>query len=122
MPSHLPFVEREAGDDQRLALRAGLLDPIVAAPFGIDAVADLRHHAFEAELAGMREHLATLELEALAELDVRAGDDLLQFGLAADERFLPDVSAGPIVTAPGEYVDGLVGQVDLETTGWLRDW
>ena len=39
----VPFVavEREAGDGQRLALRAGFLDPVVAAAGGVAAVAHL---------------------------------------------------------------------------------
>jgi hypothetical protein len=39
------------------------------------------------------ENLASLDLEAFAELDVRRTDDLLQFGLPPDERLLPDVAA-----------------------------
>ena len=69
----VPFVavEREAGDRQRLALRAGLLHPIVAAAGRIAAVAHLGDDAFQPDLAGVREHLAAVDLEALAELDRR---------------------------------------------------
>jgi len=35
----LAFVERETGDRQGLALRAGFLDPVVAAAAGVRAVA-----------------------------------------------------------------------------------
>ncbi|KMS30280.1 hypothetical protein FE79_15045, partial [Staphylococcus aureus] len=67
----VPFalVEREAGDSQRLALRAGLLHPIVAAAAGVHAIADFRDHTLQADLAGVREHLAAFNLEAFAELD-----------------------------------------------------
>ena len=122
----------------------------------------------------MREHLAALDLEAFAELDVGAVDDLLQFGLALDQRQLPKIAAvqieqierdqhdlgrlalelvlqhreiggavggghhdlavddggarldvpgvvgdlleavGPVVAAPGEDLDRLVGEMDLD--------
>ena len=39
------------------------------------------------------EHLAPLDFEALAELDLCASNDLLQFGLAPDQRLLSDVAA-----------------------------
>jgi hypothetical protein len=72
-------------------LRAGLLDPVGAAR--IRAVANLRHDAFKPEFAGVREHLAPLDLEAFAELHVGSGDDLVQFGLALNEWQLSEVSA-----------------------------
>src|ERR1700730_470504 len=55
-PVPLSPIEGEAGDGQRLALRAGLLNPVVAAPRWISAVPDLRHDAFQADLARVREH------------------------------------------------------------------
>ena len=87
----LPF-ESETGDRQRLALRAGLLDPVVAAPRGIGAVANFRYDAFEAELAGVLEHRLAVDLEGFAELDVGAGDDLLEFGLTLVQRQLPQIA------------------------------
>lgn len=41
------------------------LDPVVAAADWINAVTHLRDHAIGADLAGMLEHLAPLDLEAL---------------------------------------------------------
>jgi hypothetical protein len=43
----LGAIQGEAGDRQLLPLRAGFLDPVVAADAGIIAVADIRHHVFE---------------------------------------------------------------------------
>jgi CheY-like chemotaxis protein len=40
----------------------------------VDTVADLRHDAFKADLAGVRKHLGPLDVEAFAELNVRAGN------------------------------------------------
>ena len=88
MPSHRCRRQREAGDGQRLALGAGLLDPVVAAADGVAAVAHLGDDALEPDLAGVGEHLAAVDLEAFAELDVGAGDDLLQLRLALDQRQL----------------------------------
>ena len=53
------------------ALRAGLLDPVMSSATRVHAIANLRHDAFETELAGVREHLASLDLEAFTELDRR---------------------------------------------------
>jgi len=41
----------------------------------------------------VREHLLAVDLEGFAELDVGAGDDLLEFGLTLVERQLPQVAA-----------------------------
>jgi hypothetical protein len=79
-------------------LRAGLLDPVIAAPGRIDAVADLRDDALQAYLAGVFEHRLAVVLEGLAELDVGAGDDLFELGLALGERQLPQVSKGTVVS------------------------
>jgi hypothetical protein len=86
-------VEGEAGDGKRLAPRAGFLHPIAAAPRWIAAVADLGDDAFKADLAGVREHLLAVDLEAFAELDVGAVDDLPQMRLALDQRQLSKVRA-----------------------------
>jgi hypothetical protein len=59
----------------------------------VDAVVDLGDDAVEADLAGVDEHLAAVDLETFAELDVGAADDLLQFGLALSERQLSEVAA-----------------------------
>lgn len=48
----------------------------------IFALADLGDDAFQPDLAGMGIHLATIDLEALAELDVGAVDDRFQVRLA----------------------------------------
>jgi hypothetical protein len=70
-----------------------LLYPVDAAATGVDAVSYLRDHALQADLAGVREQLSPVDLEAFAELDVGAGDDLLELGLALEERQLPEVAA-----------------------------
>ena len=46
----------------------------------IGTVAHLRDDTFQTEFAGVREHLAALDLEAFAELDIGAIDDFLQLG------------------------------------------
>ena len=112
MPSHLSLVEREAGDGQRLALDAGFLHPVVAAARRIGAVAHLRDDAFQAELAGVREHLAALDLEAFAELDVGAIDDLLELGFALDQRQLPQIAAIQIEQIERDQHD--LGRLALE--------
>ncbi len=86
-------------------MRAGLFDPVFSSAARIRAVANFRHDAFETELAGVREHLASLDLEAFAELHVGAGDDLLQFGLALKERQLSDVSAVQVEQVEGDQYD-----------------
>src|SRR5450631_4826377 len=75
-----PFfaVERETGDGQRLTLGTGLFHPIVDATRDIPAVAHLRDDALKASLAGMLVHLGTIDLEAIAELDIGLGYDLLE--------------------------------------------
>lgn len=40
----------------------------------------------------MSEHRLAIDFEAFVELEVGAGDDLLQFGLALGERQLPDIA------------------------------
>jgi len=67
-------VEREPGDHQRLALAACHLNPVIAAPGLISAVADLGDDALEPDLAGLLVHLAAVDLETLAELDICVGD------------------------------------------------
>jgi hypothetical protein len=56
----VPFraVQRDAGDGQGLPLRAGLLDPVVAAARRVDAFADFGYDAFQTDLSGVREQLA----------------------------------------------------------------
>ena len=71
-------VERKTGDRQRLALGAGFLGPIVGAAGTISAVAQLRDDTFEAGLAGVLVHLASIDFEALTELDIRIGDVFLR--------------------------------------------
>jgi hypothetical protein len=74
-------------------LGAGLLHPIVAAPGCIAAVSDLGDDALKPDLAGMGAHLAPVDLEARAELDVGAVDELLQMRLALDQRQLSQIVA-----------------------------
>jgi hypothetical protein len=71
-------VESEAGDRQGLALGTGFLEPIVTATGDIAAIPNLGDDAFEAGLAGVLVHLLTVDLKALAELDIGVGDDLLE--------------------------------------------
>jgi len=73
----VPFfaIERETGDGQRLSLGTGLFHPIVDSTRDVPAVADLRDDALKAGLAGVLVHLATIDLEAVAELDIGLGDD-----------------------------------------------
>src|ERR1700681_1637132 len=78
----LVAVECEPGDRQRLPLGACLFHPIVAAPELISAVAGLGEDTLAAGLAGVLVHLASIDLEALAELDVRIGDELFENGLS----------------------------------------
>ena len=109
----LAAVEREAGDGQGLALRAGLLHPVVASSGRVDAVAHLRHHAFQADLACVREHFLAIDLEAFAELDVGPGDDLLQFGrLPLEQRHLPEIAPVQIEQIEGDQNDA--GRLALE--------
>jgi hypothetical protein len=88
-----PFLERRAGDGQGLALRAGLLHPVVAAAAGVAAVAHLRYDAFSPSLQACANISPALDLETFAELDIGAGHDRLQFGLAANKRLLAEVAA-----------------------------
>src|SRR6185437_6315226 len=67
-PVPLTPIDSEASDGQRLALRASLLDPVVAAARRVVAVANLRDDAFQANLERVREHLGAFCLEAFAEL------------------------------------------------------
>jgi hypothetical protein len=81
----IPFfaVEREPGDSQRLTLGTGLFHPIVDATRDVPATAYLRDDALKASLEGVLVDLATIDLEALAELDIGLGDDFLEQGLTA---------------------------------------
>ncbi len=53
-------------------------------------------------------HLAAIDLEALAELDIGLGDDLLEQCLALEERQLPQVVAVQVKQIEGDHHD-LVG-------------
>jgi len=57
----------------------------MAASGHILAVADLRDHALEPNRAGMLIHLAAVDLEAFAELDIRSGDDFLEQSLMLEQ-------------------------------------
>src|ERR1700675_4106840 len=91
----IPFfaVEREPGDSKRLTHGTGLFHPIVDATRDRPAVADLRDDALKTSLAGVLVHLATIDLEALAELDVGLGDDFIEQGLTLEQRQIPEVVA-----------------------------
>jgi hypothetical protein len=91
MPFHFFAIEREAGDGQCLTLGIGLFHPIVDSTRDVTAVADLRDDALKAGLACVLVHLATVELEALAELNIGLGDDFLEQGLTLKQRQLPEV-------------------------------
>ena len=93
MPSHFFAVECEPGDGQRLTLGTGLFHPIVDATRDVPTVADLRDDALKASFAGVLVHLGTIDLEALAELDIGLGDDFLEQGLTLKQRQLPQVLA-----------------------------
>jgi hypothetical protein len=82
----IPFgtIEREPGDGQRLALSAGFLDPIVGPTGRVAAISYLRDDTLKASLASMLVHLATIDLEALTELNIGLGNDLLEQRLALD--------------------------------------
>jgi hypothetical protein len=93
----------------------------------IDAVSDLGDDPFKTDLACVREHLLAVDLEALAELDVGHGDDLLELGLALPERKFPDVAAVQIEQIESDQNDArglaleLVRQ-DREVGGPVRGW
>lgn len=53
----------------------------------------------------MCEHRLAVNLEAFAELDVGAGDDLLELGLALVERHLPQVAAVKVEQIEGDQDD-----------------
>src|ERR1700680_1770167 len=103
----IPFfaVEREPGDSKRLTHGTGLFHPIVDATRCVPAVADLRDDALKTSLAGVLVHLATIDLEALAELDVGLGDDLLERGLTLEQRQIPQVVAVEVKQVEGDYHD-----------------
>src|SRR6185369_17033868 len=86
-----------AEDDEFLVLLAFRLDPVVAAARTIGRVAPLRDHAFEAEPAGVREHLraADLEMIAVAHDTIRIAifEQALQRGLAREQRLAGQVRA-----------------------------
>src|SRR4051794_36628002 len=86
-------IESEARDRERLALCAGFLHPGIAAAGNIAAVADLGDHALEPDLTGVSKYLGTVDLEAVAELDISMLDDLLQLGLPLDQRQFPQIVA-----------------------------
>ena len=65
----LVAVERKSGDGERLALRAGFLDPVIQSAGRVFAVSHLRNNALKAGTADVLVHLLTVDLETLAELD-----------------------------------------------------
>lgn len=85
-PVPLRTIECKTGNRQRFPLHTGLLDSVVRSSRWIGAVTYFRDDAFEPELAGVREHFAAVDLETFTELDVGAVQDLLEFGLAPEQR------------------------------------
>src|SRR5713226_10764172 len=103
----IPFaaVEREPGDGQCLALGAGFLHPIVDPARDVSAIAHLRDDALKARLAGVLVHLAAIDLEALAVLNIGLGDDLLEQGLTLEQRQLPKVVGVEVKQVEGDHHD-----------------
>src|SRR3569833_3071533 len=98
-------IERKARNRQALPLSAGLIHPIVSAACRVAAVTDLGHDTFEPDLASVGEHLAAVDLEAFAELDVGPVDQLLEMRLALEQRHLPKVVAIEIEQIEGHQHD-----------------
>ena len=73
----VPFL-RQARSRRWSASRAArrFLHPVACTPLRIGTVSQLRDDTLQAEFAGVREHLAALDLEAFAELDVGTIDHL----------------------------------------------
>jgi hypothetical protein len=118
------------GDRQRLALRAGFLDPVVAAAGSVTAITDFRDDAFQPDLAGVLIHLATVDFEAFAELQGSFRDKLFELRLALDQRQLPQIVTVEIEQVEGDQ-DDLVGfalqlilqhrEVCAAVIGWHHD-
>lgn len=72
----VPFgaIDGKLANGQRLALCAGILNPIVTAPRCVSTIGDFGDYAFQTDLAGMAVHLLAGGLETFAELNVRIGD------------------------------------------------
>jgi hypothetical protein len=77
----------------RHSLRAGFLDPVIAAAGRIAAVAHFRYHALQPDRAGLFVHRRSVDLEAFAELDCGLGDQLFQVKFTFLERQFPQVVA-----------------------------
>ena len=127
MPSNLFSFSAKAGDRQRLALGAGFLGPVAAESGLIPAIADLGDHALKADAAGMLEHLRAVDLEAFAELNVRIRNELLEMGLALDQRQFSQITAVEIEQVEGHQYDlgGTPLQFILqygEISGAVRGW
>jgi hypothetical protein len=88
-PIPLVAVKSKARDGQRLALRAGFLDPIIRSAGRVFAVSHLGNDALKPGLAGVLLHLSAIDLEALAELNCGVGNQLLQKFLAFEQGQLP---------------------------------
>jgi len=71
---------------KRLSLAASDLDPIVGAARMIAGVVHLRNDGFYAHAARGLEHLSAVDIKAVAELDVRFGDQGAKRGLPFDQR------------------------------------
>lgn len=82
----------------------------------VAAVADLGDDAFEADLAGVREHLFAVDLKTFAELDGCLLDQLFQVRLALEEWQLPQILAVEIEQIEGDHDEpvGLAAQLVLQ--------
>ena len=90
-----------------------LFHPIVDATRDVLAVADLRDDALKVSLAGVRVHLATIDLETLAELDIGLGDDFLEQGLTLEQRPLPEVVAVEVKQVEGDHHDPFASPLEF---------
>jgi hypothetical protein len=99
-------VEGKACNGQRLALSAGLLDPVAASSRGVVAVADFGDDVLKPDFARVCKHLLAVDLNAFAELNIGAVDDLLQMRLALDQWQLSQVIAIEVEEVESDQDDG----------------
>ena len=95
----------ETRHHELLAGGAFRLDPAFSAAPSIGRIAQLRHHAFEAEAAGVLEHelAALVEMPAEPDRSRSLADDPLKRRLAGDERSIDEIVAIEI-----EKVEGVI--------------
>src|SRR5450755_3648005 len=100
-----PAVEREPGDGQRLTLSTGFLDPIIRPPGPIFAVPNFGNDALKAGLACVHEHLVAIDFKALAELYIRARDQMFEMRLALNQWELPQIVSVEIKQIERDHYD-----------------